>query len=196
MNLYNPYDPSKTPFHVYLARAQGDYLLADRVHRILDHMGMRGYMYEHYPHPGRRAADAVLSALRDSAEVAVFLTDVGAGSAWVHQELGAAIAMEIIVNARTARRFGLDVGAAFSDVEGLCPPIGVTTASVSSACATSGSFIGASHSAQSPMATPGKARSAMGTSSAETRRARTAATRSSSAASSAIAIRKWMVSGV
>lgn len=41
-------------------------------------------------------------------------------------ELGAAIAMEIIVNARTARRFGLDVGAAFSDVEGLCPPIGVT----------------------------------------------------------------------
>ena len=94
MNLYNPYDPSKTPFHVYLAHAQGDYLLADRVHRILDHMGMRGYMYEHYPHPGRRAADAVLSALRDSAEVAVFLTDVGAGSAWVHQELGAAIALD------------------------------------------------------------------------------------------------------
>ena len=94
MNHYTrPHDPNSHPFHVYLAHGQADFLLAERVHRILDHMGLRAYMYEHYPHPGKKAADAVVQAITDSAEVAVFLTDAGAGSAWVHQEMGAALAL-------------------------------------------------------------------------------------------------------
>lgn len=103
------------PFHVYLSHGQADFLLADRIHRILDHMGLRGYMYEHYPHPGKKPATAVLDAMNDSAEVAVFLTDIGAGSAWVHQELGAAIALRKpvipILDARCAQAPG------FADLE-------------------------------------------------------------------------------
>jgi len=93
MNRYQPFDTTKHPFHVYLSHGQADFLLADRIHRILDHMGLRAYMYEHFPHPGKRAGDAVLDAMKDAAEVAVLLTEGGAGSAWVHQELGAAIAL-------------------------------------------------------------------------------------------------------
>ena len=93
MTGYQPYDLTQHPFHLYIAHSQGDFLLADRVHRILTHMGLRAYMYEHFPHPGKPAGAAVLEAMRDSAQVAVLLTEVGAGSAWVHQELGAAIAL-------------------------------------------------------------------------------------------------------
>lgn len=46
-------------------------------------------MYEHYTHPGRSPQAAVLGAIQDSAEVLCFLTEAGAASAWVHQELGA-----------------------------------------------------------------------------------------------------------
>jgi len=77
------------PFHVYLSHASADFLLVERVWRILESMGLRAYMYEHYTHPGRCARDAVIETLRDSAEVVCFLTEAGAGSAWVHQELGA-----------------------------------------------------------------------------------------------------------
>ena len=88
-----PPQSSSLPFHVYLSHAHEDFLLVDRVWRVLDHMGLRAYMYEHYPHHGRAVCEAVTGALRDSAEVAVFLTEAGAASAWVHQELGATLAM-------------------------------------------------------------------------------------------------------
>ena len=54
---------------------------------------MRAYMYEHYPHPGTSVNNAVIGAMRDSSEIVSFLTDGGASSAWVHQELGAALAL-------------------------------------------------------------------------------------------------------
>jgi hypothetical protein len=80
-------------FHIYLSHASGDFLLVERIWRILESIGLRAYMYEHYTHPGRCARDAVLETLKDSAEVVCFLTESGAGSAWVHQELGAIQAM-------------------------------------------------------------------------------------------------------
>jgi len=81
------------PFHVYLSHAHDDFLLVDRLWRILDRLGLRAYMYEHFPHPGRAASEAVAGALRDSHHVISFLTEAGAGSAWLHQELGAAFAL-------------------------------------------------------------------------------------------------------
>ncbi len=82
------------PFQVYLAHAHEDFLLVERIWRALDHMGLHAYMYEHYPHPGKTACEAVMGAMQDAAEVVVFLTDAGSGSAWVHQELGAVTALQ------------------------------------------------------------------------------------------------------
>lgn len=81
------------PFQVYLSHAHEDFLLVERVWRILDHVGIRAFMYEHFPHPGRTPCAAVLGAIGDSAQVVPFLTAAGAKSAWLQQELGAAIAM-------------------------------------------------------------------------------------------------------
>ncbi|MBI2886825.1 MAG: toll/interleukin-1 receptor domain-containing protein [Chloroflexi bacterium] len=81
------------PFHVYLSHAHEDFLLVDRVWRVLDRLGLRAYMYEHFPHPGRPQGAVVLQALRDSHHIVAFLTEAGNGSAWVHQELGAAMAL-------------------------------------------------------------------------------------------------------
>jgi len=89
----NPALRTDPPFHLYLSHASADFLLVERVWRILDSIGLRAYMYEHNTHPGRSPRDAVLGAIADSAEVVSFLTEAGAGSAWVHQELGAVHAL-------------------------------------------------------------------------------------------------------
>ena len=81
------------PFHVYLSHAHEDFLLVDRVWQGLDRMGLRAYMYEHFPHPRQSPLEAVIGAVRDSQQVVSFLTDAGSGSAWVHQELGATLAL-------------------------------------------------------------------------------------------------------
>ena len=81
------------PFQVYLSHAHEDFLLVERVWRILDHIGIRSFMYEHFPHPGRTPCDAVLGAIEDSAQVVPFLTAAGVRSPWLQQELGAAIAL-------------------------------------------------------------------------------------------------------
>ncbi len=81
------------PFHVYLSHAHEDFLVVERLWHALEGIGLRAYMYEHYPHPGRSVESAVIGALNDSAEIISFLTDAGAGAAWVHQELGAALAL-------------------------------------------------------------------------------------------------------
>ena len=85
--------PAEYPFHVYLSHAHEDFLVVERLWHVLERLGMRAYMYEHYPHPGTSVNNAVIGAMRDSSEIVSFLTDGGASSAWVHQELGAALAL-------------------------------------------------------------------------------------------------------
>ena len=53
MNRVTPHNLSSLPFHVYLSHAHEDFLLVDRVWKVLDRMGLRAYMYEHFPHPGQ-----------------------------------------------------------------------------------------------------------------------------------------------
>jgi hypothetical protein len=84
---------STTPPEVFLSHATADKEHVDLVRGQLEALGLRVYLAEHDPHPGRLLGDKVNEAMQRAALVVVLITSTSTDSHYVQQEIGAAVAL-------------------------------------------------------------------------------------------------------
>lgn len=75
---------------LFVSHATSDVSVLAWVTAQVEAMGIRPYLAEHDPQPGRALGDKVVEAIEESAAVLVLLTASGYESAFVQQEIGAA----------------------------------------------------------------------------------------------------------
>jgi hypothetical protein len=82
---------------VFLSHSSQDSLAVGQIKAHAEAAGVDVYVAEHDVQPGRSLAAKILSELRSSDAVVVLLTDTGASSSFVNQEIGAALDRGLLV---------------------------------------------------------------------------------------------------
>lgn len=80
-------------FKVFISHAEEDKNLAERIHSILERMGLGPYIYELYSEYGRDLDDIIRDKISECKHFVVLLTSNGIQSQWVNQEIGMAYAL-------------------------------------------------------------------------------------------------------
>lgn len=78
-------------YGVFLSHSVGERPLAERIRAHLGAIDIRVYLFERDSQPGRSVADKTQAAIRTSDAVVVLLTEAGAASHYVNQEIGYAL---------------------------------------------------------------------------------------------------------
>lgn len=78
-------------FDVFLSHDSQDYILVERVWKMLKRINISAYMHEIYPAYGQYLPETIKAMMKQSKYVVVFFTRNGVNSQWVNQEVGIAI---------------------------------------------------------------------------------------------------------
>jgi nucleoside 2-deoxyribosyltransferase len=85
-----PQPPAAQAFKVFLSHSMHDGLHVEQVQRQLEALGMKVWLAEHDPRPGKSILAKVEGALRDCDAVVFLITTNSIDSAYVQQEVGLA----------------------------------------------------------------------------------------------------------
>ncbi len=86
-----------TDFQVFISHDTTDQLLATRLFHILNRIGAYPYIYELFPQYRQDIHLRIHEVLRKCKLFLCLLSRNGIGSQWVHQELGAAYALDMVI---------------------------------------------------------------------------------------------------
>jgi hypothetical protein len=78
------------PGQVFISHSTKDHEPVSYVRDLIEAQGLRAYLAEHDPQPGRHLSDKVRANIESADAVIVLLTEMSIDSRFVHQEIGAA----------------------------------------------------------------------------------------------------------
>lgn len=81
-------------YEIFVSYAQPDAELAQQIFQRAYEAGIKAYLYQHHQSPGVTIGPNVLKQINNADAVVVLFTKAGARSAYVNQEIGAALAFE------------------------------------------------------------------------------------------------------
>lgn len=84
-------------YRVFISHSAKDRPVVDVLRAHVEAIGFTTYLYERETEAGRPVSDKIQAAIRESDAVVALLTNESAGSAFLHQEIGYALALKKLV---------------------------------------------------------------------------------------------------